>query len=516
MLLWHNAMVFIKYFSHMRSFNRFTAALLFAASTSVLVACAADKDLVDRAVKEYEAGNMERAIPLLIQAVKEDDGNGKAHYYLGLAEKRLGKSADAIKQLEGAIKLCPTPMLQALVKEALSNGAAPPAQQQGQQHSNDPFGWLSNIGSNVSGMFGGAQKPAAGNSADGSQWPWFRPPDLMAPVRDLVKNTRQWIKSNGPAKSNGGTAPPGSLAAGIIHMGELQSLVGESHTARWVSEPGGVQAFYQAPEFTPEWDRWIYQFRRAINIILTRHLLHETNGETEGTASVVFSLDKDRNLKGCVCSGTGDDTLKQCMVETIKELNHNKGLAFPKTAITGWNFRMQWDFGRLLSMIKLVRERQEEIAKLAMKKATTTLDTNAKLKLAQEGAKAKIGKLSTSTRTKVAVRVATINVKTELVGQILPKAKPLELKAIPLKLSDLIGKNVAPPPDFADVVDAMYMDALQMQQQQQEEAQKTEAEKEKEKKEQEEKAKLEGANVEKDQHDKGNAAPSLPEIKFPR
>jgi hypothetical protein len=415
----------------------------------------AEEDEVDKAVKEYNAGNIDRALPLLIDAVKKDDKNGKAHYYLGLAEQKLGQKADGIRQLETAVKLLPTGMVQSMAKQALSDANGTPEQQQQQQ------GWfnLQNMGNNIWNFFGGGQKTPTGAAPAKPAEPWFKPPDIFKPMRDMAPD---WFHGH-----DNSTHPSGISGASIMHMGEMQGYVEQSHhNAKWVSDPVGVTSFFEAPGLDQNWNVWIWRFRRAINLVLTRHMLHDLTNETTGKAAVVFSLDKDGNLKGYIYATTADDALNKCLVDSIKALNHNKWLEFPPSShIKGWNFAMKWDFARLLDYIRIVRARQKELeTKMAM------TSTDAKLKANAKGAHATIGKLpKTKKETKVAVIVPAVSVKTGVSGQIMPKAKPVELKAKPLSLTDVIGKNVLPPPDFEDVLDAMNLDALETEREMDEE-----------------------------------------------
>jgi hypothetical protein len=449
--------------------------ILFSVIASFVAATSAFADanaLVDQAVSEYQAGKIDRAVPLLLQALKEDDKNGKAHYYLSCALRQLGQKEEAASQLEMAVKLCPEGMLQSLAKQVITNPNAvldKPNQRQNTPQNGGSWwdGILTAVQNSTAGlwkMMPGAAAPSP--SPNSSATPkstglfTFQMPDFTAGIREMYSNTRKMIRTTFHGEHKDEARPGSNSAATVISMGLMQELASSSHEpdlANKVSQPGGVMNYPQAPEFTPEWDQWIFRFRRIFNIVLTRHLLREAKSETTGTANVIFSLDNNGKLIGCIFSGSASDTLNNCLLQTIREIDHSRFLRFPASSrITGWNFRMQWDFGQLLTYIKLYRERQAQIQKLAAKQAA--LNTSAKIKSASQASLAAQIKKLPPTKPQVAQTPPPLRVKTGVAGMVLPKPKPAELKAVPLKLSDLIGRNVAPPPDMQDVIDAMNLD----------------------------------------------------------
>src|ERR1700722_15881385 len=72
----------------------------------------ASDPLIQKAIEYYNAGNLTQAIPLFVQDLKANPDNGTAHYYLGLALKKIGQDANAINELETAVKVCPAGLTQ--------------------------------------------------------------------------------------------------------------------------------------------------------------------------------------------------------------------------------------------------------------------------------------------------------------------------------------------------------------------------------------------------------------------
>jgi hypothetical protein len=375
-----------------------------------------------------------------VQDLKEHPENGTAHYYLGLALKKIGQDANAITELETAIKICPPGVTQALANQAL-HGSLPP-----EPKKVAPPIWSTALAAATGTLFGVETTATAHGVA-------FKPPDLAGPVNDAIKRGRQLLKNGGkmtpPENRRIGAPRPYSSAAEVMSMGDLMELASRSRSIdpRYRSDAAGVIRFSQAPEFTPEWDRWILAFRKTFNRQLLRHLGNDYNNETTGSASMIFSLDKEGHLRGCIYQSTADDVCNQCLIKTIKDMNGTYILAFPPTThITGWNFNINWNFGRALAFIKAQKERQA-----IEQDKVRSLAVEAKLKQQQlqkeEKAKAlKLAQLATAAKAKSALQV-----KQKVSALLLPKAKPVEMKATQIKLKDLpaVKPDAEPPTSTA-------------------------------------------------------------------
>lgn len=414
----------------------------------------------DKVLKEalqlYNGGHIDRAIPLFLQDLKDNPNNGTAHYYLGMALKEHGADANAISELELAAKLLPAGVAQNLAKKALHGGfeedpapapiPTPPARPAAPQAQS----WFSPI----LNFFQPPPKPAETvvKPLNTPSMPAF--PDLVSPMGDAWKNTKHWIRGQGKTISSVGKKPSDARPTNngepdVIPMGEMLNLADDSHNlpAQQVSHRGGVVVFEQAPENSYSWDTWIRRFRRTFDAQVFRYLFKEAKDEKTGIASVIFSVDRQGHLRGAVYSGTADDTLKQCLLKAVRDLDKSYVLAFPpESGITGWNFRMTWNFGKALTFVRMVREHKE---KLAADRATVIkIDTAAMIKkIKQDQLAAQAKKLAEQKRlakTKLAVHVPPPPVvKTDVNAQIF---RPEELKANALKLSDMppLPKNAKP------------------------------------------------------------------------
>jgi hypothetical protein len=241
------------------------------------------------------------------------------------------------------------------------------------------------------------------------------------------------------------TVALGSNEGPIIHMAEMQRLVKESQKLdpSLQSHRSRVISFPQAPEMGEDWKWWIKRFCRTFDSMVFRHIAKAAKDEKSGTASIIFSLDKFGHLRGCVYNATASDTLINCLLDSIRELDRSYILAFPvDTRISGWNFRMRWNFGPALAYVQSVRQMKIDALTRARKLYQEKLNAQLLAKKKEAELKAKAGKLARQeklAKEKNAAKMAAsqVVIKTGVAGVMLPKPKPVELKAQQLKLSDM-------------------------------------------------------------------------------
>ena len=212
-------------------------------------------------------------------------------------------------------------------------------------------------------------------------------------------------------------------------------------TEKWASHPDRVRTFSSIPPDTRDWDFWITRYRRAFQFILLHHLEEYAKDETRGATSIAFSVDKFGKLRGCIFATTSNDNLNRCLLETIKDLNGSRILKFPSNPpIDGWNFTMSWDFRRMLAIVKARREAREKL--LAMQNAKEDTYTQVSTEAIELAEKALADEEAKAEKLRLAKLEENLVRKTEVSATIVPKAKPVELRATALKLSDmLMNKN---------------------------------------------------------------------------
>ncbi len=402
-------------------------------------------NLVDKAVNAYQKGDYEGALKMLTDDLKEHPNSGTTHFYISRALKKLGKSDKAIEELEAAARLCPPETISSIAKYVLKEGEGDPFQKPTINFTVPQ--WVQDASNGVSGLWGAKpSKPAT------ITW---TAPDMSGPFKEMYKNGSKWVKdikkqmkgkksSGGNGGAGGGGGGYQSSVAETIPMGEILEYVDQSHTnpelAKWSSHPEGVATFRQAPENTREWDIWIERFKRSFQYLLLQNLAKDATTQTGGKAKIVFSVDKNGNLRGAIYQSTADATLNKCVVNAIKRLDRSRVLIFPyESRCTGWNFTMEWDFRILLNHIRRMRERQQE--QLAEAERRVRADVEARLlKEKQDAAlKAQQEKLKEDQKRLAEAKaklklLEALKVKTQVSGVIVPK---LGVKAKQLTLADM-------------------------------------------------------------------------------
>lgn len=424
--------------------EKYLVAILLAAFCQ-LPARADTKATIAEAVKAYKAGQYGPAAVLLAKELKENPDDGKLHYYLGLALKKQGYDVKALRELEMAVRLCPDDMIASFAQEKLDNLSQPrPAASPPKAESKD---WLANITSGISDsinqVFGGKKNAGASGAAAVPDAPAAGPFDFFGSAKQALKQGKDLVKKVGGAANYNNRRQEGP--AEVMSMSEMLNLAERSRTMNlpdWASHGDGVKVFAQAPEGSAAWDYWISRFKKSFQHLLMRHIDSEALEQTRGAAACIFSVDRQGNLRGQIYASTADAKLNKCLVETIRELNHSRILAFPSNSgISGWNFQMTWNFGTLLTYLHFFHARQKLIDE-ARVQAELAL-TQARIQAEKEKEKAKRAKalrLAEEKRRefekKLQAQMAN-QVKTEVMGHVVGQPTIRELKAVALELKDL-------------------------------------------------------------------------------
>ncbi len=397
---------------------------------------------LDKAISEYQAGHYDKAAQILAQDLKDHPDDGVTHYYLGMVKKRLGDDSDALNELEWAARLCPPEVIGSLAKQATDpNNTELPKPPLIIPAKND---WFSVLSTSVGEMFGG-KKPEAKITEKGTiELP---PQDFGGSMEEMYKQSKQWFRSV-TEKKKAGESPHSnyqSWAADIMPMGDMLALVDKSryiNNSIWSSHEDGVKKFAQAPENTAQWDSWIARFKRSFQHVLMNYLSTDAKEQVTGMAACIFSIEKNGSLRGHIYASTGDNVLNAALLKTIRSLNHSRILEFPQNSrVTGWNFRMTWNFGKLLKYIQAYRAYKKYLAEQQAQQTLVSTSTDAKLQGKKAGEQAKADKLKPDAKsaTKVAatrLQPLSVKVKTNVAGLVLPRAAQMQLQAVAQSISD--------------------------------------------------------------------------------
>lgn len=429
--------------------------------------CAQPSDLMRQAIDLYSQGRLEEAAALMQKDLRDNPENGVAHEYMGKILEKQGYDKQALQEFEMAFRLVPQGVVDAGIKTASQAMSGKPSGAVSQpKNANPSSNWFENTWNNVvdntTKFFGGTPAPrptTSSNSTPGSfdlnrdpteQMPFWLPlamPDLAKNIKKMWKEGRKKVMSM-VHKNQGQNTPGGWHPYKSISMAELEDIIEKCqnmNTEKWASHPDRVRQFSAVPPDNREWDFWISRYRRAFQFILLHHLEEYAKDETRGATSIAFSVDKNGKLRGCIFATTSNDNLNRCLLETIQDLNGSRILKFPANSpIEGWNFTMSWDFRRMLAIVKARREFQKQ--QLALQRAQTDVAAKNSIE-ALLLAEKKLTEARAEEESLLLEKVQKPELirKQEVSAVIVQAPKPVELKAVALKLSDvLMNKNINP------------------------------------------------------------------------
>lgn len=423
------------------------------------VAFAQSSDVMRQAVDLYSQGRLEEAAQLLQRDLREHPDSGVAHQYMGKILEKQGYDKQALQEFEMAFRLIPQGVVDAGIKTAAQGATGKTISPSASKKP--AANWFESMWNNAvdstTRFFGGTPAPrpttstgsSSGfdlNSDPSTAMPFWLPiamPNLAENIKKLYKDGRKRI-INLVHKQGEKNTPSGWHPYKSISMADLEDIVEKCQkmdTSKWASHDDRIRMYPSTPPDSREWDFWISRYRRAFQFILLHHLEEYAKDETRGATSIVFSVDKNGRLRGCIFATTSNDNLNRCLLETIRDLNGSRILKFPANPpIEGWNFTMSWDFRRMLAIVKARREAREKLLAMqnAKEDAFTKLSTDASV-LAQ---KMLVEARAEQERLRLAKLEESLVRKTEVSAMIVPQAKPVELRATALKLSDLLmNKN---------------------------------------------------------------------------
>ncbi|MBA3994154.1 MAG: hypothetical protein C0469_11555 [Cyanobacteria bacterium DS2.3.42] len=432
-----------------------------------LPVCAQPSDVMRQAIDLYSQGRLEEAAQLMQKDLRDHPDSGVAHEYMGKILERQGLDKQALQEFETAFRLIPQGVVENVTKTAVQEFTGKPGSRSGTvaaatSVAPKPAGnWFESMWNNAvdstTKFFGGTPTPRPTSTTGSStsfgldrdpmdSMPFWLPiamPNLALNIKKMYKDGRKAVMKM-VHKHQDKNTPGGWHPYKSISMAELEDIIEKCQKMngeKWASHPDRVASYSAVPPDTRDWDFWISRYRRAFQFVLLHHLEEYAKDETRGATSIAFSVDKFGKLRGCIFATTSNDNLNRCLLETIRDLNGSRILKFPANAnIQGWNFTMSWDFRRMLAIVKARREYQKKQLALQQAKedAFSQLSTEA-LQLAEK--KLEEGKAETE-KLQLAKLESELVRKTDVSAVVLPKAKPVELRATALKLSDvLMNKN---------------------------------------------------------------------------
>lgn len=265
----------------------YACAIAFALPLSPDAVRAQTNEWLDRGMSEYGSGQYMQAVNSLSMAVNKNPDSDLSHYLLANSLMRIGHKARALQEYEKACNLSHT--------------------------------------------------------------------------MEMYRNCAQMLQAY---KVSVPPPPPSALGGGRPRLDEYQvsslthiNALAEQKTDRGhklaESHQGGLEVFKCSPEnsaeLKPQWDKWIENFRLTFGSTLGKQLRGGSVGSVgrlSGRALMVFSVDKNRRLRGRIVKSDAPVLFNYYLLETTRMIDRASVLDFPQTSLLpGYNFTMTWDYG---------------------------------------------------------------------------------------------------------------------------------------------------------------------------
>ncbi len=360
-------------------FTRFICSLFMALAIMSMLPARASTWL-QRGMQEYRRGDYASAARTFRQAAQADPNNDLAHYHLANSLLKTGNRSEAMKEYQRAYALSGSNEMTANCKRVLDL-----------YHVNLPDVQT---------------RSSRATSAVNALTPY---------------TTRSLDELNEMARRK---------TAGRREM--------ESHQ-------GGPDVFKETPEnsglLKEDWDRWIQNFRLEFNTDLFRELRARAIRRPSGHINVVFSVDDRGRLRSRILRSDANENFNESVLASTRHLDQSRCLRFPHDSkIHGFNFSMGWDYGSPKPM-----SREEVIALLRSRNGSANLinpsgvqasagrlnatGTGATLSAQDVAGSLQSNRVGSSLSAGQAGGLALPSFQTNVSAQLLPKKKPVELKA---------------------------------------------------------------------------------------
>ncbi len=349
---------------------------------------AEDIDWLNRGIAEYSAGQYNQAVSSLSLAASKNEGSDLAHYYLANSLLRIGHKARALQEYEKACNASQTAEMYRNCAQVLKayNVAVPP------------------------------------------------PPPMGHPMRRRSVLDQYQVSSLDRINSLAEQKSDGKMKFADSHR-------------------DGLEVFRCSPEGSAElkaaWDQWIEKYRLTFGSTLGPRVRAANIGKLSGSALMVFSVDRNRRLRGRIVKSDAPVLFNYFLLETTRRIDRAAILDFPAaSALPGYNFTMTWDYGASKNGTDTIAELLRTEATLRNQQALnanagtlSASDTSATLSHSNTSAALRSSSTSAALHSSNASAVLSSadalmmpKFDTKVSAQILPKQLPVELKASTGKL----------------------------------------------------------------------------------
>lgn len=274
-------------------------------------------------------------------------------------------------------------------------------------------------------------------------------------LKQLGVNVAGSVSAAGYAvNAPGWMAPASSSPLEKFHDMAHRSRAADPHSD---SHRDGVAIFKQTPG--AEFDSWITEFRIRYGKAFMQQLNSKGMRQAFGRTQMVFSVDKDHHLRSRLVQTTAPSVVTDCLLDATRFMDGKALLDFPPgVKADGFNFAMAWTYpeyprtnvSAALRMndgrASLVRGNQATQGVMNYNDARGSLRTtdvrgtlsssNVNAALGARDARGNlINKSGASAGAAGKLAEGDVSITTDVAAMLMPRAKPVELKAAPpLKL----------------------------------------------------------------------------------
>jgi tetratricopeptide (TPR) repeat protein len=306
------------------------------------------------------------------ETARRNPDNDVAHYCLANALFKAGQNQRAITEYRRAYALSHTEQMRAFCQQMLQK-----------------------LGINISGS-----RSSAGRQVQAPSW-------MSAPTSAPIEQFHQMAKTRGSRDRDS-----------------------DSHK-------DGVDVFDQTPG--RDFDSWITEFRYNFGVAVKQQLMRRGYPSMYGSTMMIFSVDHHHKLRARILRSSAPPVVTNMLLDTTRAMDGRSILDFPKSSnLDGFNFSMSWAFpeaprGYRDVEANLRNAKGRILSQNGMRAQTGIMNYNTSNASGALATKNANGRLVPGSNQGVDGKLAggNVSISTDVAGLLMPKQKPIELKAKP-------------------------------------------------------------------------------------
>ncbi len=186
-----------------RLYSLCSIALLSALTIATTQSLADTQQLVKEGIAEYKAGHLDKAVPLLVQALKEDRQQRSGALLFRSSVEANGARRPGSQRTDMAAKFCPPAVLQSLAAQAIADHTNGKSVQQKPQPAPVGLPSFASLSSGFMGMFNNKNSDSAVKTSSSGSAPAPSPcADPFVSMRKSFKSAGNWFRKAEPPSAD--------------------------------------------------------------------------------------------------------------------------------------------------------------------------------------------------------------------------------------------------------------------------------------------------------------------------